>query len=108
MTTTFQTEPRPSPLYLVLCGQHIDEYAAERDVNDMDRETTIRDIAAGEFETLSRVIEIGTGADVTKDFARQVMTIWAGRGETLSYRQYEFVEIHVGTRAARSFLRRAA
>lgn len=95
------------PLYLVLCGQHIDEYAPERDVKDMDRAGTVRDIAEGQFENLTRVLEIGTGADVTADFAKEVMTVWAERGEPLSYSQYEFVELHVGTRAARSFLRAA-
>jgi len=87
----------PFPLYLVLCGQHIDEYSAERDAKDMDRATTIRDIADGQFETLSRVLEIGTGLDVTEDFAREVMTIWADGGESLSYWQRQFVEFHVGS-----------
>lgn len=93
--------------YLVLCGHYIEEYAPERNARDMNRATTIRDIADGQFENLSRVIEIGTGADVTADFAKEVMTIWARSGEPLSYSQYEFVELHVGTRAARSFLRAA-
>jgi hypothetical protein len=95
------------PLYLVLCGRKIDEYAPERDVKDMDRAGTIKDIADGQFENLTRVLEIGSGADVTADLAKDVMTIWARSGEPLSYSQYQFVELHVGTRAARSFLRAA-
>lgn len=98
---------QPTPLYLVLCGKHIDEYAPERDVKDMGREATIKDIAAGQFENLTRVLELPTGADVSEDLAKEVMTIWADAGEPLTYRQYEFVESFVGTRAARSFLRAA-
>lgn len=95
------------PLYLVLCGQKIEEYAPERNVEDMDRAGTVKDIADGQFENLTRVLEVGTGADVTADLARDVMTIWARSGEPLTYAQYEFVELNVGTRAARSFLRAA-
>jgi hypothetical protein len=95
------------PLYLVLCGKKIEEYAPERNVEDMTRAGTVKDIADGQFENLTRVLEIGTGADVTADLAREVMTIWARSGEPLTYAQYEFVELNVGTRAARSFLRAA-
>jgi hypothetical protein len=94
-------------LYLVLCGQHIDEYAPERDVKDMTWAGTVQDVAAGQFENLTRVLEIGTGADVTDKLAREVSTIWAHSGEPLSYSQYSFVEQTVGTRAARSFVRAA-
>lgn len=98
---------RDTSLYLVLCGQHIDEYAPERELKDMGRAETIKDIATGQFENLTRVLEIGTGTDVTADFAKEVMTRWAHQGEPLSHRQYSFVEMFVGTRAARSFLRAA-
>lgn len=98
---------QPLPHYLVLCGHHIDEYAPERDAKDMDRATTIKDIVDGQFQNLTRVIEVGTNNDVTLDLAREVMTVWAHQGEPLSFWQYEFVELHIGTRAARSFLRAA-
>lgn len=94
-------------LYLILCGRHIDEYAPERDVKDMDRATTVREIAEGQFKSLTRVLEIGTGQDVTADFARDVMQLWASQGEPLSDWQRDFVEQLVSVQAANSF-RRAA
>lgn len=96
-----------STLYLILCGQYIDEYAPERDVKDMNRATTVREIAEGQFKSLTRVLEVATGADVTADLARDVMTRWAHDGEPLSDWQRDFVELHVGLQAANSF-RRAA
>lgn len=62
-------------LYLVICGER-EPYVAERDLKDMGRETTITDIARGEWGdiltgervTLSSVIEIGTDKDVTDEF----------------------------------------
>lgn len=87
------------------------EYVVERETSDMDRATTVKDIAEGQIEGLVQVIELNpvelTSRDVTDDIARDVMNIWAHRGEPLSYTQYEFVEQFIGTRAARLFIRTA-
>lgn len=64
-----------SNLYLVICGNR-EPYVAERDLKDMSREETIRDLARGEWGniltgdrvSLSSIIEIGTDKDVTEEF----------------------------------------
>jgi hypothetical protein len=95
-------------LYLVLCGQHVDEYAPERSVTDMDSAGTLRDIADGQFENLTRVIDVDTGADVTGMFVKATMNIWASQGEPLTRFQRDFIEMHVGVQAANAFKREAA
>lgn len=62
-------------LYLVICGSK-EPYVAERNLQDMSREETIRDLARGEWGniltgdrvSLSSIIEIGTDKDVTEEF----------------------------------------
>jgi hypothetical protein len=64
-----------SQLYLVICGTR-EPYVAERDLKDMGRAETIKDLAAGEWGDVktgyryrvSQIIEIGTGIDVTAEF----------------------------------------
>lgn len=62
------------PIYIVICG-HNEPYVAERDLKDMSREATIRDLARGEWGSLygerfqlSSIIEVGTDKDVTDEF----------------------------------------
>lgn len=61
-------------IYLIICGTR-EPYVAERDLKDMGREATIRDLAAGEWGDIdsnrfraSSVIEVGTEADRTQEF----------------------------------------
>jgi len=61
-------------VYLVICGTR-EPYVAERDLKDMGREETIRDIARGEWGSIngqrfmiSSIIEVGTEKDVTDEF----------------------------------------
>lgn len=88
------------------------EYLAERETSDLDRASIVKDISEGQIEGLVQVLELNpvenTSRDVTEDVTRDVMNIWAHRGEPLTFAQYEFVEQFVGTRAARSFLREVA
>jgi hypothetical protein len=64
-----------SNLYLVICGTR-EPYVAERDLKDMGREETIRDLARGEWGNVltgeryrvSSIIEIGSDRDVTDEF----------------------------------------
>jgi hypothetical protein len=64
-----------SNLYLVICGSR-EPYVAERDIKDMGREETIRDLARGEWGDImtgkrfnvSSIIEIGSDKDVTDEF----------------------------------------
>lgn len=64
-----------NPIYLVICGKH-EPYVAERDLKDMGREETIKDLARGEWGhlitghrfTVSSIIEVGTDRDVTDEF----------------------------------------
>jgi hypothetical protein len=101
---------RMSYLPIVRGSDGVDR-VAERDICDLDRATTIKDIAGSQIENLVQVIEFnpveGTSRDVSEDMAREVMTIWAHAGEPLTHFQYDFVEQFIGTRAARSFLRAA-
>ena len=87
-------------------------YLAEREWADMDRKTTIDDIASGQFEFLVTVIEFNaaenTSRDVTEDFAKAVMTIWASRGDPLTDTEFEFIEFHLGSSMAHQFPRQAA
>jgi hypothetical protein len=65
----------PSQLYIVICGTR-DPYVAERDLKDMGREETIKDLARGEWGNVltgerlrvSSIIEVGSDRDVTDEF----------------------------------------
>jgi|ERR1700761_3972566 len=86
------------------------EYLAERSISDMDRATTVLDISEGQYEYMSvlQVIEFNpaehTSRDVTEDIAKEVVQIWADSDEPINFDQYEFAEMHAGTRVARSFI----
>jgi hypothetical protein len=62
-------------IYLVICGTK-EPYVAERDLKDMGREETIKDLARGEWGNVltgerlrvSSIIEVGTDRDVTDEF----------------------------------------
>ena len=63
-----------SQLYIVICGTK-EPYVAERNLQDMTREETINDLAAGEWGDIngnrfmvSSIIEIDSGADRTDEF----------------------------------------
>lgn len=96
--------PTNVPFYLVICG-HIDPYIAERNVEDSTWAGTVKDIADGQFERLSRVLEIGTGRDVTERMVREAADLRAQSGADYSHKFFELVELHVGTRAARALVR---
>lgn len=94
--------------FFVLCdfGKLGREWIA-RDPGAMDWQSTVENIASGEINGMIEVREAGTWADKTREAAQAVSTKLARSGEPLSYDQYSFVELHLGTRAARSFLRAA-
>ena len=98
-------------VYMVTVASKDGDYVAQRPLSDLDRKTTIQDIASGEIEDLVQVLECNPAEricnDVTSDIAREVMEVWADKGEPLADWQYVFVEMHVSLSAARSF-RRAA
>ena len=94
-------------IYLVVCGKHIDQYCPERELADMAWDVTVQHIAEGQFETLVKVIEIGTGADVTEKIARDVVGRWALNSEPLWRQQLEFIEQHLSIQEANTFRRRA-
>jgi len=98
-------------IYLVTVAYEDGDYVSPRPLSDLDRATTIKDIASGEIEDLVQVLECnpveGICRDVTTDIAREVMDVWANNGEPISNRQKNFIELHVSLSAARAF-RRAA
>jgi hypothetical protein len=100
--------------YIVFAG-FAEPYMVERELSEMDAETTLADLAAGEWENVNRIIAIGDAdrlsgfwADVTDLFARQAMNIWAQRGESLTRWQRDFIEHHVSISAANAFPQEAA
>jgi len=95
-------------IYFVQVQGKSGRYWLERDPASMDFNSTVEDIASGQIEDLVKVLEVDDEVaawDVTAKIARAVMTKWAHEGEPLTHAQYSFVELHVGTRAARGFLR---
>lgn len=86
-------------------------WLAERELADMDKATTLDDIASGQFEDLVSVIEFNpaehTSRDVTEDMARAIADRWAIEGEPLTDVQREFLEFHIGVSFANQFAQAA-
>jgi len=91
------------PFYIVIDRYDGEDYVIDRPVADCTRAAIIKDIASGEIRDMTRVIEVGSGRDVTEDFARAVMQTWAEAGEELTDHQRDFVQLHIGIAAANSF-----
>lgn len=92
------------PYYVVVCGDTEDEaYTPERMVSDCTYSRTIADIAEMQFDNLLRVIEIGTGRDMTEQMVRAAMNMWAQSGEPISRCKRQLIELHIGVQAANSF-----
>lgn len=98
-------------IYLVVAADKDGAYLPERKLSDLDRATTVKDIADGQYEDLIQVIELnpveGICRDVTEDIAWEVSAIWSANGEQLSNWQQDFIEQTIGLEAARSFPRAA-
>lgn len=95
-------------LYLVICGLHDKPYIAERNVEDATWGGTVGDIADMQFENLLRVVEVGTGRDVTERMVREAAEKRLNADDDYSHKFFELVELHAGTRAARSLVRGVA
>lgn len=93
--------------YIVLVAHRSGEYLPEQSVSELDRATVVKDIADGQYESLTQVIEInpveGTCRDVTEDIAWEVSALWSRDGEPLSDWQRDFIEQNIGLAAARAF-----
>lgn len=93
--------------YIVLVAHRSGEYLPEQNVSALDRATVVKDIADGQYEGLTQVIEInpveGTCRDVTEDIAFEVSALWSRDGEPLSDWQRDFIEQTIGLAAARAF-----
>lgn len=102
---------QPTTERFIICGAGEQPWVCCDEFFKMDRFATIAWIASGEFRKVAQVIafDLTTGKcrDASEEIAREVMTRWAHSGEPLESWQYEYVELNVGTRAARSFLRAA-
>ena len=92
------------PLYVVVCGQH-EPYVVERDVLDCTWGATVEDIASGQFETLTVVLELATGRNVTDIMLREALDLRSHRGAEYSHAMFELAELHLGTRTARAMVR---
>ena len=95
--------------YLVIVNCPRGGYSPEQNVAEMDRATVLRDIAAGQYEDISQVLELNPVEkicnDVTADICREIMEKWAGEGEPLLAWQVDFIESHFGFSAANTFKR---
>jgi hypothetical protein len=99
--------PQP-PLYIVF-AETPESYVFDRAEKDMTREATIKDLADGQFTfRIRKILEIGTGKDVTEDFAWAISHIWATDGEPLTDEQERFIELNLGYTALRAFHNEAA
>jgi len=99
-------------LYLIFEADRAgNSWIAERQISDMDRKTTLEDVASGQFSDLVAVIEFNPiehgSRDVTEDFAKEVATIWALEEEPLTDTQREFLEFHIGVSFANQFAQAA-
>lgn len=98
-------------IYLVVAADKDGDYLPERCVSDLDRATTVKDIADGRYEDLIQVIECnpveGICRDVTDDIAWEVSAIWSRDGQSLSDWQRDFIEQIIGLEAAGAFPRAA-
>lgn len=96
-------------VYFVLCGPGT--YAPERNLSDMDRATTVRDIATGHFEGVVQVLECnpveGICRDVTEEIMNAVCERWADDGDEIADWQFNIIEQTRGFEAANAFARAA-
>lgn len=96
-------------IYFVLCGPGT--YAPERNLSDMDRATTVRDIATGQFEGVVQVLECnpveGICRDVTEEIMNAVCELWADDGDEVKDWQFNIIEQTRGFEAANAFARAA-
>lgn len=96
--------------FIIFCGAGIEPWVYTDEPFKMDRKATV-DLIASEAKSLgsiSKIIAFEVGAncrDATKEIMTEVSTKWAHQGEPLTYEQYQLVELTLGTRVARSFLR---
>ncbi|MBN8968970.1 MAG: hypothetical protein J0G95_10975 [Rhizobiales bacterium] len=98
-------------IYMIVVEHPKGDYVPERDVADLDRATTIKDIANGEYEGVKQVLRFNpvehTCDDVTSEIALAVSEIWDSEGEPLFDWQRDFIEQTIGIEAAHSFPRAA-
>lgn len=90
-------------MYLVFDQTH----CIERAKSNMTWDGTVLDIANLQFEGLSEVIELATGRDVTAIMVREAATLRVNRNDDNDHGFGVLVELTLGTRAARPFLRAA-
>lgn len=97
--------------YIVFCGSK-EPYIRERNADELDRTSTIRQLAEGQFDVPHKVIEYdlesGACRDVTRELAAEVANQWAEDGEPLSDWRREFIELSLGVAVANSFAREQA
>lgn len=77
----------------------------ERDVNETDRATTIRDLIGMQIDRPLAVIEMnpdeGTSRDVSEDIAREIADWSSSKGEPLHPRLIDFIHDNAGGAWAR-------
>lgn len=97
--------PRPSekPMYFVLADHGSAGTAwAERDPNDMDRETTILDLIGAQIEAPLRVIEVDIADGLSRDVSEEIAQAIAERvaGQKVRHDLLNFLHDHAGIRYA--------
>ena len=96
-------------VYFVVCGSG--GYLPERKLSDLDRATTIRDIAKAQYEDVVQVLECnpveGICRDVTEDIMNAVCERWADDGDEVADWQFNIIQQTRGFEAANAFARAA-
>ena len=90
-------------MLIVITGTGEHQWIAERKLSYSHWDKTAQDIADGQLTDVSSVIQASTGQDVLPQIARDVMTIWANRGEGLAGWERDFIEQNVSVQAANKF-----
>lgn len=94
--------------FIIFCGTAIKPWVYSDEPFDIDRRTAIDMIASGEPPRPSKVVAFdltnGKCRDATREIIQEVSNKWAHQGEPLTYNQYALIELHLGTRVARSFV----
>lgn len=85
-------------MLIVICGTQGSEYIRERKLSDSGWNETVIDIANGQFEDVTSVIQCSTGDDVLPSLAKLVMDKWFNNDEPLSEWQESFIADHVRSR----------
>lgn len=96
----------PTSKFFILCDfGKLGRSWIERDDASCDWQSTIADVASGEVSNMVEIRRAEDWADVTEEAVKAVTDHWANTDAERTYDRMVWIELHIGTRAARCFLR---